>query len=244
MSRPLFAAEGVGRRFGSRLVLKNGSCWVQPGRITSIFGRNGSGKTTLLRCATGLTRMDHGVVHYDGASHLRPSLAALARRGLMFVPAEGVLMRGRRVVPQIDAFAWRFRAGRTTQQALDALRLDHVGDAITDELSGGEQRRASIAAVIARAPRCLLIDEPLAGVAPKDRELISTTLRQIAAAGCGILLTGHDVESVLEISDDVIWMTAGTTHGIGTPADAVAHEQFRREYLGPKFEPLRQPTHP
>ena len=231
---PLFAAEGIGRRFGRRVILKNASCWVRAGRITVIFGRNGSGKTTLLRCATGQTRLDHGVVHFDGESQLRPSLAAMARRGLMFVPADGVLMRGRGIMSQIEGFAWRFATGRSAADALAALELAHVADATTDELSGGERRRASVAAALARAPRCLLLDEPFAGVAPKHGDLIAAVLRTLAAKGCGILLTGHDVETVLEVADDVIWMTAGTTHAIGSPADALAHDQFRREYLGPK----------
>ena len=234
MSAPLFAAEGVGRRFGARVVLKNASCWVHAGRITSIFGRNGSGKTTLLRCATGQTRFDHGVVHFEGTSYLRPSLATMARRGLMFVPAEGLLMRGRSALRQIEGFAWRFTTSLSAADAMTALRLDHLGDADVEDLSGGERRRASVAAVLARAPRCLLIDEPFAGVAPKDGDLIAGALRGLAAQGCGILLTGHDVDTVLAVSDDVVWMTAGTTHGLGTPADALAHDQFRREYLGPK----------
>ena len=234
---PLFAAEGIGRCFGDRVVLKNASCWVRPGRITAIFGRNGSGKTTLLRCATGQVRLDHGVVHYDGTSYLRPSLASMARRGLMFVPAEGVLMRGRDVRRQLEGFAWRFASPRSAADAMSLLGLDHVAGATGDELSGGERRRASVAAALARAPRCLLIDEPFAGVAPKDGETIARALRMLAAEGCGILLTGHDVETVLDVSDDVIWMTAGTTHGIGSPADALAHDQFRREYLGPNHVP-------
>lgn len=238
-SRPLFSAEGVGKWFGDRQVLKSASLWAWPSRITAVFGRNGSGKTTLFRCAMGITALDHGVVHYDGESFLRPKLSRLARRGLMFIPAEGALARGRIVEDQIEGLAWRFRTGRRTAEVAASLGLTHLLRSTTDELSGGEQRRASIAAAVCRAPKCLLIDEPFAGVAPTDAELIASALGRLAAAGCAILLTGHDVDTVLSVSDDVIWMSAGTTHGLGSGEDALMHDQFRREYLAPNQRAAR-----
>ena len=230
---PLFAAEGFGKSFGEKTVLKNASVWVRPGRITALFGRNGSGKSTLLRCAVGLMRADHGVTRFADDAFLAPRLHRLARMGLMYVPAEGCLIRDRGVREQLDGFAWRYRTGCSTEDAAARMRLGDVLDLMTDELSGGEQRRASVAAALVREPRCLLIDEPFAGVAPRDTDVLADALRALAARGCGILLTGHDVHTVMDVSDDVIWMVAGTTHGLGTPDEASAYEQFRREYLGP-----------
>ena len=241
MVAPLFAAEGFGKSFRGRAVLKNASVWVRPGRITTLFGRNGSGKSTLLRCAVGLVRADHGVTRFDGTSFLDPKLSRLARLGVMYVPAEGALVRGRALRPQLDGFRWRYERAMTIEDAADAAGMGALLDETTEELSGGEQRRASIAAALLRDPRCLLIDEPFAGVAPRDAEVVERALRALAGRGCAVLITGHEVETVMAIADDVIWMAAGTTHGLGSPADAAAHDQFRREYLGPRAISLAQP---
>lgn len=230
---PLFAAEGFDKHFGDRRVLKSASIWARPGRITALLGRNGSGKSTLLRCALGLVATDHGVVHFDGESYERPSLARFARRGLMFVPVESGLVRGRTMRSQLDALRWRFRGPISSEDAAARLGLAGLLDQWTDELSGGELRRAGIAAAVVRQPRCLLTDEPLAGISPRDADAVCVALSDLAAAGCGIVVTGHEVRMLMDLADDIVWMYAGTTHGIGSPAEARSHDQFRREYLGP-----------
>jgi ABC-type branched-subunit amino acid transport system ATPase component len=92
-----------------------------------------------------------------------------------------------------------------------------------------------------REPRCLIADEPFFGIAPRDAERISASLRAMARAGCAVLITGHEVETLFETADAVIWLTAGTTHELGDPARARRHDQFRREYLGPRgaLHPIR-----
>ena len=87
--------------------------------------------------------------------------------------------------------------------------------------------------VAGREPICLLADEPLAGIHPRDAEVIASGLVAMARAGCAVVVTGHEVPHLMQIADEVVWVTAGTTHGLGTPAAASAHDQFRREYLGP-----------
>ncbi|HEX8831356.1 MAG TPA: LPS export ABC transporter ATP-binding protein, partial [Longimicrobium sp.] len=98
--------------------------------------------------------------------------------------------------------------------------------------SGGERRRAEIAAAWIRAPRCLLADEPFAGIDPADADVVAEAFREMARQGCAIVITGHEVRQLLDTADDIVWMAAGTTHGMGTPEKAVQHEQVRREYLG------------
>jgi ABC-type multidrug transport system ATPase subunit len=229
---PLFAAEGFGKRFRSRVVLKNASIWAHPGRICVLFGRNGSGKTTLLRCALGQLGADHGVVRFDGRSWERPRLWRLAREGVMYLPVDGGLRRGGQVRAQLDAFA-RLHGGMDAEAVAERAGVAHLLDGGTDALSGGEVKRVALATALARDPRCLIADEPLAAVTPRDQEAVAGMLRQLAAGGCAIIVTGHDVRALLDVADDVVWMTAGTTHGLGSPADALRHDQFRREYLGP-----------
>ena len=87
---------------------------------------------------------------------------------------------------------------------------------------------------LARRPLCLIADEPMAGIAPADREMVSAAIRGLAVDGCAVLLTGHDVDDLMTLSDDVVWMVGGTTHWLGSPASARDHFQFRQEYLGPR----------
>ena len=109
----------------------------------------------------------------------------------------------------------------------------HRLDARPPELSGGERRRAELAIARARRPRCLLADEPFAGITPGDAEAVAAALVRLADSGCAVLATGHEVPQLMTIASSVVWMTAGTTHWLGPPGEAARHEQFRREYLGP-----------
>ena len=118
-------------------------------------------------------------------------------------------------------------------EIVDRLGLRNLLDQTPPELSGGERRRAEIAVAWIRAPRCLLADEPFAGIHPSDLDILAGAFKELAREGCAVVITGHEVPQLLEIADDVVWMVAGTTHGLGSPEQAVRHEQFRREYLGP-----------
>lgn len=231
---PLFAADSIGKSYGSRTVLKSASVWGTEGRITALFGRNGCGKSTLLKVGAGLLRMDYGVVHFAGRAYLRPRLPELAARGLFYLPDRDLLSQRLSVRVQLRAVEWRFGAGRSPG-IVERLGLERLLDRPTLELSGGERRRAEIAAAWTRAPRCLLADEPFAGINPSDAEVLGRAFRELAREGCAVVITGHEVRQLLDIADDVVWMVAGTTHGVGTPDEAARHDQFRREYLGPAF---------
>lgn len=232
--KPLFAADSIGKTFGPRTILKAASVWGTPGKITALFGRNGCGKSTLLKIGAGVLRADHGVVHFDGRAYLRPRLPELARRGLFYLPDRDLLSRRLTIGEQLRAVELRFGGARVTEIA-ERLGIVPVLNRTGVDLSGGERRRAEIAAAWIRAPRCLLADEPFAGINPRDVEVVAAALRELAREGCAIIMTGHEVRQVLDVADEVVWMTAGTTHGIGTAHDARRHEQFRREYLGSQY---------
>jgi lipopolysaccharide export system ATP-binding protein len=229
---PLFAADSIGKSFGSRTILKAASVWSRPGKITVLFGRNGCGKSTILKIGAGLLRADYGFVQFDGRAYLRPRLHELASRGLFYLPDRDLLSRRLTVREQIQAVEWRFGASRTAG-ILERLEISQLLDQTPVELSGGERRRVDIAAAWIRAPRCLLADEPFAGIDPADAEVVAKAFREMARQGCALIITGHEVRQLLHTADDIVWMTSGTTHGIGTPQEATKHEQFRREYLGP-----------
>jgi ABC-type multidrug transport system ATPase subunit len=229
----VFRAEGIGKRFGDRQVLTAASFWAEAGKIVTLMGRNGSGKTTLMRIAAGTLRGDHGVVIFGDYASERPSTAVMARRGLFFVPQDQVLAHGFTVGDHLRAVEASFRTDGT-REVVERLGIGHILDQTRADISGGERMRASLALAILRRPTCLLIDEPLARVAPKDQEMLAGALRDLASRGTAIVTTGHDVRQLLELSDAIIWCVAGTTHHLGDPRNAADHEQFVREYLGPR----------
>ncbi len=240
--KPLFSADSIGKRFGSRTVLSSASVWAVPGRITVLLGRNGCGKSTLLRVGVGLTSADHGAVHFAGETYLRPRLHQLALRGLFYVPQQGFLTPGLTLRQHLEALERCFGVADGAR-AFERLGISDLLDVKARALSGGEVRRAEVAIALARAPSCLLADEPFAGLSPATAELLGHTFREFAAQGCAMVLTGQEVPQLMAVADDVVWATAGTTHHLGSPEDAARHDQFCREYLGPGAAGLPGWTH-
>lgn len=228
----LFSADSISKAYGARSVLKAASIWAYEGRITALLGRNGCGKSTLLRIGAGLLAADQGAIHFAGRVYLRPRLSELAGQGLFYLPDRNLLSRRLTIRQQILAAEWHFGNDRTSS-IIERLELGPRLDRHALQLSGGERRRADIALAWICAPRCLLADEPFAGIDPADRELIAQVLLELAREGCALVVSGHEVPHLLETADDVVWMTAGTTHGLGAPETAVRNDQFQREYLGP-----------
>jgi ABC-type multidrug transport system ATPase subunit len=228
-------AEGVRKSFGATDALKSAALWAERGKVTTLLGRNGSGKTTLMRIAAGMLRADQGVVSFMGDANERPTLPDLARRGLMYLPQEPLGVPAYRVSSLFAAMERTFRTGRA-EEAIAAARLEALQDQRVATLSRGERVRVSIGLALTRRPSVLIADEPLVGLSPKDQEVIAQLLRDLAAQDTAIVTAGHDTRVLLSISDIVIWSVAGTTHHLGSPADAVAHWQFRRDYLGPGFD--------
>jgi len=234
VSEYLFVAESMGVSFYGNAVLKSASLWARPGKVAAVLGRNGSGKTTLFRAALGLVKREFGTVRYGSETFLSPTLHQLSRRGLFYLPDSGLLSRRRTLRWHLSVIQKRFK-GEGRDELPSGLRVDEILEKSVWEMSGGEERRADLALAWTRRPSCLLADEPLAGLATKDQDLASGVIRAMADAGCAVVVTGHDVRPLMELADQVTWMVAGTTHAIGTPEEARAHEQFRREYLGPGF---------
>lgn len=230
---PILAAESIGKSFGSRRILSSASLWLHPGSITVLVGRNGQGKSTLFKIASGLLNPDHGVVRFREDRFTRTRLPRMARRGLFFLPERGLLSHSFTLRAHLRAVALHV-GDRGAATAVEWLDIGHLLDRYPYNLSGGERRRAELAMAVARRPDCLLADEPFLGIMPTDAEAFSDVFRRLADEGCAIGLSGHEVPTLFDVATDVAWMTAGTTHALGTPAKARVHDQFRREYLGPR----------
>ena len=228
----LLIADSIAKSFGERQVLSAATLGAVPGEVRVLFGRNGIGKSTLMKIAVGLIQPDGGIVRYADRPLLRSTLATLAREGLFYLADEDLFSPAFSVRRQLGFLSARFN-GAPVEAAAARTGVGHVIDQRPSRLSGGERRRAELAAVLVRNPKCLIADEPYRGISPKDAEELSAIFRELAANGCAVIVSGHEVHTLLDVADHVTWCTSGTTYEIGTPAQARAHEALRREYLGP-----------
>jgi ABC-type multidrug transport system ATPase subunit len=152
---------------------------------------------------------------------------------VFYLPDHDLFSSAFPVRTQLEMIRRQFGGG-SIDEAAAAVGLDVALDVAPARLSGGERRRAELAAVLIRRPRCLLADEPFRGIEPKDAEDMTRIFRDLAKTGMAIVVTGHEVPTLLAAADHVTWCTAGTTYELGPPATAVVRESFRREYLGPE----------
>jgi lipopolysaccharide export system ATP-binding protein len=224
--------DGVGKSFGDRRVLTAASFRARKGTITALMGRNGAGKSTLLRVAIGRVRPHYGRVLFHGEYLVRPNLAAMARAGLFYSAQDSAVTDLFTVREHLAAVAKVYGGNDRVGETVSRLALEEFLDRKPPTLSGGERQRAPLAMAMVRAPSCLIMDEPFVGIAPKDRALVTDGLRALRSRGCAIVISGHDVEDVFELADEITWVVAGTTHVLGSPEAARTHDQFRREYLG------------
>lgn len=232
--QPIMEVDGIGVQFGSNEVLKSGAFSAWSGRITALLGRNGVGKTTLLRAAVGRVRPVWGRILFKGQFIPRPSLAVLARQGLMYCSQDSALTGLFSIKDHLQAFLYTYPGGPALDEVVSVMRLEPLLGLRPFSLSGGERQRASLALALLRRPDCLLMDEPFAGVAPIDRPVVAAGLSALRAQGAAVVVSGHDVDDLFALSDEVIWVVGGTSHWLGSPIQAAAHHQFRREYLGPR----------
>lgn len=229
---PILVADSIAKSYGERRVLTSATLRAVPGQIRVLFGRNGEGKSTLLKVAAGWLQPDGGTVQIAGEPMDRATLPRLARRGLFYLPDHDLLSNAFTVRRQLELLRLQFDGGDVAEATSRMGVAGHL-DRRPAQLSGGELRRAELAAVLVRRPTCLLADEPYRGVAPKDAEELSAAFRALALEGTAIVITGHEAPTLLDVADHVTWSTSGTTYELGPPGIARKHEAFAREYLGP-----------
>lgn len=227
-------ADCVSKSFGKRNVLTSASLRAMPGEVRVIFGRNGSGKSTLMKIAVGWIQPDSGVVRIGESALLRASLPALATRGVFYLPDHNVLAPAYKLGVQLGFYERRYDQ-RSAREAARLAQVEHLLDRYPASLSGGELRRAEIALAMTRVPTVLIADEPFRGIAPADHDALTNLFRSLAAEGCAVVVSGHEVPFLLETADHVTWCTAGTTYELGAPEQACRDVAFRRGYLGPSM---------
>jgi ABC-type lipopolysaccharide export system ATPase subunit len=229
--KPVLTAESVGKSFGGRRILSSATLRAVPGELRVLFGTNGVGKSTLLKIAAGVLSADSGAVHFRDHVYLSAHLHELASAGLFYLPDHDLLSTAFSVRCQLEMIRLQFD-GADVVDAAERLGIGGHLDKRPNQLSGGERRRAELAAAVVRRPVCLLADEPYRGIAPIDAEDLTRTLVELAADGVAVVVTGHEVPTLLNAADHVSWCTSGTTYELGPPAVATQNHAFRREYLG------------
>lgn len=221
-------------------MLTSASLRAMSGQMLLLVGRNGVGKSTLLRIAAGRLRAESGRVCIRGQTVMRPTLAGMARRGLFFLPDQHLLTPGLRVGLQLDAVARRFHTEDEVRTVCRDLELDSLGGFTPTRLSVGQLRRATIAFALLRRPGILLADEPVRGIAPIEAELILMAMRQLASHGSAVVVTGHEISTLMAHADAVVWCRAGTTQAFASPAAALDDWAFGQEFLGARDQTFNQ----
>ena len=239
-------AEGLQKRYGARLVVKDVHLAVRSGEVVGLLGPNGAGKTTSFYMLVGLVRADAGSIRIDGAPVQRLPIHERARLGLSYLPQEASIFRRLTVEENIRAVLELQRdtngkplGAARIEQLLDGLLADlsieKLRDSPAPALSGGERRRVEIARALATQPRFILLDEPFAGVDPIAVIEIQRIIGFLKRRGIGVLITDHNVRETLGICDRAYIISEGAVLAEGTPDEIVANADVRKVYLGENF---------
>ncbi len=234
-------AEGLVKTYRSRTVVKGVDLHVRQGEVVGLLGPNGAGKTTTFYMIVGLTHPDRGRVLIDDEAITGLPMFRRARRGLTYLPQEPSVFRKLTVEENVLAVleGMPYRRGERRELAgklLAQLAITHLAGRRANSLSGGERRRVEICRALATSPRFILLDEPFAGIDPiavMDIQKICGILRE---QGIGILITDHNVQETLEITDRAYIISAGEILEEGTPAEIARSERARQIYLGDRFQ--------
>ncbi len=213
--------DGLARRFGTVRALDGLTFDVPTGQLVGFLGPNGAGKTTTMRAVFGLTELDAGTVTWDGRA-----ISAAQRRRFGYMPEERGLYPSMALAEQVEYFGrlhgLTARDARTaTQSWLTRLGLGERTDAKVESLSHGNQQRAQLAVALVHDPELLILDEPLAGLDPGGIDAVVEVLRERVRAGCGVLLSSHQLDLVEDICDSVVIIDHGR-HVISGTVDELA----------------------
>jgi len=238
-------ANGLVKRYRKRTVVNDVSFEVEQGQIVGLLGPNGAGKTTSFYMVVGLVRPDAGSVFLDGEDLTHLPMYKRAQRGVGYLPQEASVFRKLSVEDNLKAVLEMTKLTRGEQNTRMETLLEEFGLAKIrknrgEVLSGGERRRTEIARALAVSPKFILLDEPFAGVDPIAVEDIQGIVFGLKRKNIGILITDHNVDETLSITDRAYLLFEGKILKQGTPEELAEDETVRRVYLGKNFELRRK----
>ncbi len=242
MSRRL-VIEGLSKSYRSRQVISDISLHIESGEVVGLLGPNGAGKTTTFYCVVGLVRPDAGRILLGDQDLSRLPMYLRARSGISYLPQEPSVFRKMTVEQNLFAILETLDVPRDeirqrTMTVLEELKIAHLAKSRAYNLSGGERRRAEIARALVISPSFMLLDEPFSGIDPIAVADIQKIIYQLKAKGIGVLMTDHNVQETLRITDRAYIIADGHIFRKGTPDELAADPKVREVYLGANFRLL------
>lgn len=239
------SSEGLVKIYKGRTVVNNVSVEVNQGEIVGLLGPNGAGKTTTFYMIVGLIKPNDGKIFLEDGNITSLPMYRRAKKGIGYLAQEASIFRTLTVEDNLMAVLQMTKLSkhdqkRKAEMLIEEFGLGHVRKNLGRVLSGGERRRTEIARALAVDPMFVLLDEPFAGVDPIAVEEIQTIVARLKEKNIGILITDHNVNETLSITDRAYLMFEGKLLKAGTAEELASDEQVRRVYLGKHFELKRK----
>jgi lipopolysaccharide export system ATP-binding protein len=233
-------ATGLKKSFRGRQVVKGVSLEIHAGEVVGLLGPNGAGKTTIFDMVVGLCHPDEGTIRLSGEDITAEPMFKRARRGIGYLPQESSVFRRLSVEDNIMAILEMTdlsadERAQTLDALLKELDLTQLRKSKAYALSGGERRRLEITRALVTHPRFLLLDEPFAGIDPIAVGDIQQIVTRLKGKEIGILITDHNVQETLSITDRAYIINEGSILEAGPPDRIVNSSQARAIYLGERF---------
>ncbi len=234
-------AENLIKSYKGRKVVKSISIEVNQGEIVGLLGPNGAGKTTSFYMIVGLIKPNGGNIYLDKEEITKFPMYKRAQHGIGYLAQEASVFRKLSVEDNILSVLQLTSLSKKEQKdkmesLIEEFGLGHIRKSRGDLLSGGERRRTEIARALATDPHFILLDEPFAGVDPVAVEDIQRIVAKLVTKNIGILITDHNVQETLAITDRTYLMFEGSILKHGIPEDLANDEMVRKVYLGQNFE--------
>ncbi len=241
----ILRAEHLVKIYKGRRVVNDISVEVSQGEIVGLLGPNGAGKTTSFYMIVGLIQPNEGKIFLEKEDITKRPMYKRAQAGIGYLAQEASVFRKLSVEENIMAVLEMTKMPKQerkekVESLLEEFSLTHVRKNLGMVLSGGERRRTEIARALAVDPKFVLLDEPFAGVDPIAVEEIQTIVAKLKTKNIGILITDHNVNETLSITDRAYLMFEGKLLKAGTAEELAADEQVRKVYLGANFELKRK----
>jgi lipopolysaccharide export system ATP-binding protein len=236
----LLRSENLVKRYKGRTVVNEVSVNVSQGEIVGLLGPNGAGKTTSFYMMVGLIKPDEGQIFLDDKNITDMPMYKRAQNGVGYLPQEASVFRHMTVEDNVAAVLEMTNYSKAEQKErlenlLSEFGLNRVRKNMGNVLSGGERRRTEIARALATDPKFILLDEPFAGIDPIAVEDIQQIVSKLKTKNIGILITDHNVQETLSITDRAYLLFEGKILKAGSAEELAEDEQVRRVYLGQNF---------
>jgi lipopolysaccharide export system ATP-binding protein len=237
----ILRTDNLVKRYKSRTVAKQVTVNVSQGEIVGLLGPNGAGKTTSFYMIVGMIKPNEGKIYLDDIDITSEPMYRRAQLGIGYLAQEASVFRKLSVEDNIRSILEMTKLTKPQQaekleELLNEFHLQHIRKNLGDRLSGGERRRTEIARCLAADPKFILLDEPFAGVDPIAVEDIQSIVAKLKEKNIGILITDHNVQETLQITDRAYLLFEGSILKAGSAEDLANDEQVRRVYLGKNFE--------